>query len=287
MKFSNIIAGVMTWGRWGKQLGTKDMQSLIEHCLDIGITTFDHADIYGAYSTESDFGKAISAMAIERSQYQLISKCGIQYVCDARENKVKHYNYSKDYILWSVEQSLNNLQTEYLDLLLLHRPSPLMIAEEIAEAIEILKKEGKIKSFGVSNFNASQMDLIGFRTDINYNQVEFSLTQHSAMHDGTFDYMLSNGVGAMAWSPLGSFFKDDTPQTQRIKSVLDKLMVKYNASADQLLLAWIMSHPVNIAPVIGTTTKERMNLAKEALTIKLELEDWFELLVASQGHKVP
>ncbi len=277
----------MTWGRWGKQLDLKDMQSLIEHCLDIGITTFDHADIYGAYSTESDFGNAISAMAIERSQYQLISKCGIQYVCDARENKVKHYNYSKDYILWSVDQSLNNLQTEYLDLLLLHRPSPLMIAEEIAKAIEILKKEGKIKSFGVSNFNASQMDFIGFRTDINYNQVEFSLTQHIAMHDGTFDYMLSNGIGAMAWSPLGSFFKDDTPQTQRIKGVLDKLMVKYNASADQILLAWILSHPVNITPVIGTTTKERMNLAKKALTINLELEDWFELLVASQGHKVP
>lgn len=278
---------MMTWGSWGKQLNTKDMQSLIEHCLDIGITTFDHADIYGAYSTESDFGKALSGMSIDRSQFQLISKCGIQYVCDARENTVKHYNYSKDYILWSVEQSLNNLQTEYLDLLLLHRPSPLMIAEEIAEAIEILKKEGKIKSFGVSNFNASQMDLIGFRTDVNYNQVEFSLTQHTAMHDGTFDYMLSNGVGAMAWSPLGSFFKDDSAQTERIKSVLDKLTVKYEASADQILLAWIMTHPVNISPVIGTTTKERMNLAKEALTINLELEDWFELLVASQGHKVP
>ncbi len=278
---------MMTWGSWGKQLNTKDMQSLIEHCLDIGITTFDHADIYGAYSTESDFGKALSGMSIDRSQFQLISKCGIQYVCDTRDNTVKHYNYSKDYILWSVEQSLNNLQTEYLDLLLLHRPSPLMIAEEIAEAIEILKKEGKIKSFGVSNFNASQMDLVGFRTDVNYNQVEFSLTQHTAMHDGTFDYMLSNGVGAMAWSPLGSFFKDDSAQSKRIKNVQDKLTVKYDASADQILLAWIMTHPVNISPVIGTTTKERMNLAKEALTINLELEDWFELLVASQGHKVP
>ena len=287
MKLSNIIAGVMTWGKWGKQLSSKEMQDLISHYLDLGITTFDHADIYGAYSTEKDFGDAISQMELERSQYQLITKCGIQYVCDARDNTVKHYNYSKDYIIWSVEESLKHLQTEYLDVLLLHRPSPLMVAEEIAETIEILKKQGKVKSFGVSNFNASQMDMIGFRTDVSFNQVEFSLTQHHAMHDGTFDYMLSNGVEAMSWSPLGAVFKEDTAQTQRIKDTMAPLMEKYNASLDQLLLAWIMKHPAKVKPVIGTTTKDRITLAQQALNIDLELEDWFALLVASQGHKVP
>ena len=277
----------MTWGSWGKQLSTSQMQELIKHCLDLGITTFDHADIYGAYSTEQAFGAAISEMQLPREHYQLISKCGIQYVCDARDNRVKHYDYSKDYIIWSVEQSLNNLQSDYLDLLLLHRPSPLMVAEEIAEAVDILKKEGKIRAFGVSNFNSSQMDLIGFRTDVFYNQVEFSLTQHKAMQDGTFDYMMSNGIGVMSWSPLGSYFRESSEQTNRIQSVITELCQKYNATADQLLLAWIMRHPIGVHPVIGTTTPERIKMAKAAQDIHLELEDWFSLLVASQGQKVP
>jgi predicted oxidoreductase len=277
----------MSWGQWGKQLSTRDMQDLISHYLDLGISTFDHADIYGAYSTESEFGKAFKTMNIDREAVQLISKCGIQYQCEARDNKVKHYNYSKDYLLWSVDESLKNLQTDYLDLLLLHRPSPLMVAEEIAEAVEILKKQGKIRSFGVSNFSTSQMDLIGLRTDISYNQIEFSLTQHKAMLDGTLDFMMSNGIGAMSWSPLGSLFKEDNEQTQRIKMQLRPLMDKYKASIDQLLLAWIMKHPAQISPVIGTTSPERITLAQQACNITLDLEDWFLLLVASQGHKVP
>jgi predicted oxidoreductase len=287
LNYSKIIAGVMTWGYWGKGLSTIEMQRLIEHCLETGIHSFDHADIYGAYTTEGEFGKAISQMNLNRADYQLISKCGIQYMCEARDNKVKHYNYSKEYILWSVDQSLKNLQTEYLDLLLLHRPSPLMVPEEIAETAEILKKEGKIRSFGVSNFTASQMDMIGFRTDLACNQVEFSLTQHSAMHDGTFDHMMSNGIAAMAWSPLGSIFKEENETTKRVKNQLEPMMDKYEASMDQLLLAWILKHPARIYPVIGTTDPDRIKLAHQALTINLELEDWFLLLVASQGHKVP
>jgi len=277
----------MSWGSGGKQLSTKAMQHLIEHCLNLGISTFDHADIYGGYSTEHDFGKALKPMNLNRETIQLISKCGIQYPSDARDHKVKHYNYSKDYILWSVEESLKHLQTDYLDLLLLHRPSPLMVAEEIAEAVEILKKQGKIISFGVSNFNASQMDLIGLRTDINYNQIEFSLTQHKAMHDGTLDFMMSSGIGTMAWSPLGAVFKEDSEQIRRIEAQLTPLMEKYEASLDQLLLAWIMKHPAHIAPVIGTTNPERIALAQKASGITLELEDWFLLLEASQGHKIP
>ena len=287
LKLSKLIAGVMTWGTWGKNLSTKQMQELISYYLELGINTFDHADIYGAYSTEQEFGKAMSIMRVNREDYKLISKCGIQYICDARDNKVKHYNYSKDYILWSVDESLKHLRTEYLDVLLLHRPSPLMLAEEIADAIEILKKQGKIKRFGVSNFSASQMDYIGFRSDLAFNQVEFSLTQHRAMHEDTFNYMMSNGVKAMAWSPLGNFFKEDNEQNSRIKAVLAPLMEKDNASEDQLLLAWILKHPIGILPVIGTTTKERITKAHGALKIELELEDWFSLLVASQGHKVP
>ncbi|MTE26989.1 aldo/keto reductase [Winogradskyella ouciana] len=287
MRYSRLIAGTMTWGSWGKQLSKKEMDALMHHCITNNITTFDHADIYGAYTTEADFGKAFIDSGIKREDIQLISKCGIQYLSDNRNNKVKHYDYSKEYIIWSVEESLKNLNTEYLDLLLLHRPSPLMVAEDIAEAISILKKDGKIRDFGVSNFTPSQMDMISLRMDVDVNQIEFSLTQHSAMHNGTLDYMTTCGIKPMAWSPLGSVFREDNEQTRRIHKQLGGLMDKYNATEDQLLLAWIMKHPAGIHPVVGTTNKKRLTQAVEASKIELELEDWFLILVASQGHKVP
>ncbi len=287
MTYSRLIAGTMTWGSWGKQLSKKEMVALMHHCISHNITTFDHADIYGAYTTEADFGKAFLDSGIKREDIQLISKCGIQDMCDNRSNTVKHYNYSKEYIIWSVEESLKNLNTDYLDLLLLHRPSPLMVAEEIAEAITILKKDGKIKDFGVSNFTSAQMELISLRMDIDVNQIEFSLTQHTAMHDGSLDYMTTTGIKPMAWSPLGSVFREDNEQTRCIHKQLGELRDKYNATEDQLLLAWILKHPSGIHPVVGTTNTDRLQLAAEATKINLELEDWFLILAASQGHSVP
>ncbi len=287
MNTSKIIAGVMSWGKWGKEFSTKEMTLLMEHCVNNGITTFDHADIYGAYSTESRFGAAFKSSNISRDAIQLISKCGIQYVCDARNNTVKHYNYSKKYIIWSAEQSLKNLNTDYLDTYLLHRPSPLMQPQDIAEAITTLKEHGKIKHFGVSNFTISQMELIKKHIPIDVNQIEFSVTEHTAMHNGTLDYMLNNAIKPMAWSPLGTVFKSKTEQTQRIHKQLETLTDKYNASKDQLLLAWILKHPAGIVPVVGTTDILRLKNAMLASKIDLELEDWFLILVASQGHKVP
>ncbi|MEO6347905.1 MAG: aldo/keto reductase [Aquaticitalea sp.] len=285
--YSRVIAGTMTWGSWGKQFSKKEMIDLMHHCINQGITTFDHADIYGGYTTEAEFGNAFVESGINRQALELISKCGIQYQADNRTNKVKHYSYSKDYIIWSAEESLRHLKTDYLDLFLLHRPSPLMQPDEIAEAISTLKKEGKIKAFGVSNFTTSQVELISSTTEISANQIEFSLTQHSAMHDGTLDQMILKKITPMAWSPLGIVFKDDSEQTQRIHNQFGELMKKYNATEDQLLLAWILKHPSNIHPVIGTTTKQRIVDAAKAVEIDLELEDWFLMLVASQGHRVP
>jgi predicted oxidoreductase len=286
-KFSEIIIGCMSWGAWGKQFSTQEMTDLLHFCVDKGNTTFDHADIYGDYTTETEFGKAFAESGIEREQIQLISKCGIQYVGNSRDNKIKHYNYSKEYIIWSVEQSLKNLQTDYLDVLLLHRPSPLMHPGEISEAIQTLQEQGKIVDFGVSNFTPSQMSLLQSKLPVSINQIEFSLTQHSTMHNGTLDFMLEHEIQPMSWSPLGSVFKEENEQTTRIKNVLKELSDKYNVDSDQLLLAWILKHPSNVLPVIGTTNKERIVKANNALNIELELEDWFALLVAYQGHKVP
>ena len=278
----------MTWGAWGNNLNKTEMLERIHHCLENNITTFDHADIYGDYSTESDFGNAFIESGIDRNNVQFITKCGIQYLGKSRpELKVKHYNYTKDYIIASAEQSLKNLKTDYIDLFLLHRPSPLMEPEVIAEAFETLRNTGKVKHFGVSNFTASQMELVKQHAEISTNQIEFSLTQHTAMHDGTLDYMQTNNIGTMSWSPLGNVFKEDTEQTRRIHKQLGNLMDKYNATEDQLLLAWILKHPANIRPVIGTTNTNRMTNAVKATAINLDLEDWFLILVACQGHKVP
>jgi len=286
-KFSKIIAGTMSWGNWGKQFNSQQMIRLMNACLESSVTTFDHADIYGDYTTEKEFGDAFKQSNITRDDIQLISKCGIVYASPKRPTKIKHYNYSRDYIITSVDNSLKNLATDYLDLLLLHRPSPLMEPNEIMEAIAKLGQEGKIKSFGVSNFTTSQVELISSEVPVEVNQIEFSLTQNKALFDGTLDQMMVKKMTPMAWSPLGEVFKNDTEQTRRIHKCLGSLLEKYSATEDQLLLAWILKHPANIHPVVGTTDQIRIKEANNALQINLELEDWFSILVASQGHKVP
>ena len=277
----------MTWGNWGKKMSTTEMADYIIHCKDHGITTFDHADIYGGYGTEAEFGMALAHSGVNREAIQLISKCGIQYVCEARENKVKHYDYSKKYIVWSVEQSLKNLQTDYLDLFLLHRPSPLMQPDEVAEAIDRLTKSGKIKEFGVSNFTPSQIALIETAVPVMVNQVEFSLTSDGVMFDGTLDDCIIHNRKAMAWSPLGGYFGGENEQNSRIEAIIKELQPKYNASASQLLLAWILKHPAQVHPVVGTTDPVRLADSIQAAEIELELEDWFLLHTASMGKKVP
>jgi predicted oxidoreductase len=283
---SKIIIGCMSWGKWGKQFSTKEATEMIQFCVANGNSTFDHADLYGDYTTEAEFGAAFEASKIDREKIELITKCGIQNPGETRDNKVKHYNYSKEYIIWSAEQSLKNLKTDYLDTFLLHRPSALMHPEEIAEAILSLKKDGKIINFGVSNFTPSQVNLIADHISVDVNQIEFSLTQNSAMTNGTLDQMLQKNIQAMSWSPLGSVFREETHQTKSIKEVLKRFSTKYNCTEDALLLAWLFKHPAKVAPVIGTTNKDRILNANKALEINLELEDWFIMLEASNGQEV-
>ena len=285
--FSKIIAGTMTWGIWGKNCTTEEMITLMNSCLENGITTFDHADIYGGYTTEKDFGKAFGESKIDRKDIQLISKCGIQMISENRNNKIKHYSYSKDYIIASAEQSLKHLQTDYLDLLLLHRPSPLMQADEIAEAVEKLKISGKILDFGVSNFTSSQCNLIETKTKINYNQIEFSITNLEPMLDGSLDHMQINRITPMCWSPLGTVFRKEDEQSQRIQKTANELAFKYGVSNDVVLLSWILKHPAGILPVCGTADKNRLSKLMQATTVEMELEDWFSLWTASTGKDVP
>lgn len=204
-----------------------------------------------------------------------------------RSNTIKHYEYSKDYIIKSAEQSLKNLQTDYLDLLLLHRPSPLMQADEIAEAVEKLTTAGKILDFGVSNFTPSQCNLIETKTKINYNQIEFSITHPDPMLDGSLDHMQANRITPMCWSPLGTVFRKDDEQSVRIKKIANELALKYEVSDDIILLTWILKHPAGIFPVCGTADEKRLSKLMQSNTIQMELEDWFSLWTASTGNEVP
>ena len=284
---SPIIAGTMNWGVWDKNLTQKEMESMIHICLENKITTFDHADIYGSYTTESDFGKAFAASKIDREKLQLISKCGIQMLAENRNNKIKHYDYSKQHIITSVEQSLRNLHTDYLDVFLLHRPSPLMQADEIAAAVEQLKKEGKILDFGLSNFTTSQTELIRQKTAVSYNQVQFSATNFEPMVDGSFDYMQMNSIQPMSWNPLGCVFREDIPQTHRLKKLLATLVSKYHLGSDTLLLSWVLKHPAKVIPIAGTVNVARIQSLMKAVELELEKEDWFAIWTESMGEDVP
>lgn len=277
----------MNWGVWDKNLSTAEMESTIAICVENKITTFDHADIYGSYTTEAAFGKAFASSKINRESLQFISKCGIQLVSENRPTKLKHYDYSKEYIIWSVENSLKNLQTDYLDVLLLHRPSPLMQADEIAEAVTKLKSEGKIIDFGVSNFTASQTELIRQKTEISYNQIQFSATNFEPMLDGSFDYMQINNIQPLSWNPLGTVFREDNEQTRRLKKILASLVSKYHFGADTILLAWILHHPAQVIPVAGTVNVARIQLLMKATQLELEKEDWFAIWTESSGNNVP
>ena len=162
-----------------------------------------------------------------------------------------------------------------------------MQPQEIMEAIAKLAQEGKIKDFGVSNFTPSQVELISSQVPVTINQIEFSLTQHSAFFDGSLDQMMIKQITPMAWSPLGIVFREDTEQTRRIHRKLGAYLDKYSATEDQLLLAWTMKHPTNIIPVVGTTNKDRLIQSVNAAKIDLDIQDWFDILEASMGKKMP
>ena len=284
---NSIVVGTMTWGSWGANFTTDEMAQRIRECHALGLLSFDHADIYGGYSTEEAFGKGFAQSGVDREELIFISKCGIQYPCENRPLAVKHYDYSAKHIIASAEQSLRYLKTDYLDVLLLHRPSPLLDSTEVMEAFTQLKKSGKVNAFGVSNFTPSQLHMIHGQFPLEWNQIECSLSQSTALFDGTLDNHQTHQIGTMAWSPLGNFFREENEATKRVHALLDTLCEKYNATKDQLLLAWLLKHPAKIHPVVGTTKHERLALAKAAITISLTLEDWFLLHTAQTGEKVP
>ncbi len=286
MNFSPIIIGTMRWGIWGANHSVSKVQKLIENAARENLTTFDHADIYGNYTTEKLFGEAFSAMKLKRENVQFISKCGIKLPCENRNFNIKSYDLSSEHILKSVDQSLQNLKTDYLDVLLLHRPSPLMCPHEIAEAFSKLRENGKVKHFGVSNFSPSQFSLIEEFFPLITNQIEISVSKTAAFYDGSLDQLMQNKRYPMAWSVMGNYFSTDSAQNKRLKNVVLSLCKKYEAQENQIILAFLLKHPAKILPVIGTSRLNVISELKNALYINLSREDWFLLLEAASGKEV-
>ena len=291
LNFSPVIAGTMKWGKWGAHFNTMDYRSMIEECLETGVTTFDHADIYGNYTTEAEFGLAIKEEPALRNQMQLITKCGICMVAPNRPmHQIKHYNTSFQHIIESVEHSLQNLHTDYIDLLLIHRPDALLDPTEIAEAFNRLKTSGKVLHFGVSNFSADQTQLLHSFFPVEVNQVEISILHTDALYNGVLDQCIRENILPQSWSPLGGGILSgiaDDDRSRRIMAVADILGEKYAAGFDQILLAWLMKHPAGIIPVLGTTKADRIRNALLAKAIDLTHEEWYMLLRAATGHEVP
>jgi len=288
--YSRIIAGTMKWGIWGSKFSSEDYEHMMKECISMGVTTFDHADIYGNYTTEEEFGRVLKQEPSLRQQMQLITKCGIQMVTAKRpQHIIKSYDTSFEHIIESVEASLKNFSTDYIDCLLIHRPDPLFNADEVAKAFTQLKEQGKVLQFGVSNFRKWQVDLLNSRFNVEVTQIECSVLRLEPFVDGTLDHCQQHHITPMAWSPLsgGNVFADmEDERNIRIIAVASFLAEKYQSSADIILLSWLLAHPSGILPVLGTSKAKRVKDAVAATQIKLEREEWFMLWRASTGKEV-
>jgi len=283
--FSPVIAGCMRWGAWGAAYNTAALNTLVIECIENGITTFDHADIYGNYTTEADFGKVLQQNVSLRANMQLITKCGIQMLTENRPlHNIKSYNISKEHIITSVENSLRNLHTNYIDALLIHRPSPLMNPQEIAEAVTALMNAGKILHFGISNFSSSQAAFLRSFIPISIHQFEYNTSEVSTMYNGVLDDCIVHKMVAMSWSPLKSIVNWPNDENSNVK--WQSLLEKYNTDSATLQLAFILKHPAKMLPVVGSTKASRIIAAKKAYDIPLITEDWFRILQIIEGKEV-
>ena len=290
LSFSRIVHGYWRLKDWN--LTTAQISTLLNEALELGISTIDHADIYGDYECEAIFGEALKDNSSLRDKLQLVSKCGIMLLSDKYPKRiVKHYDYSEAHIIKSAEQSLQNLHTDRLDLLLLHRPSPYYDPAQVASAFDRLKKEGKVRHFGVSNFTPSQLSSLQSYCDMPLvtNQIEVSVGCLEHFDNGNIDYLLEKRMHPMAWSPLGggAFFKEDymnKPVVQAVHQVASQLEID---DISQVMYAWLLNHPVGILPIVGSSNIGRIKSAVDALKIKLNYQQWFKIYEAVLGHEVP
>jgi len=288
---SRIVHGQMRLAQWNMSAG--DLLKMIEELIELGVTSFDHADIYGNYSCEAILGEILNLEKSLRNKIEIITKCGIKLVSDKfPERKIKYYDYSFDHIISSVNNSLSNLRTDRIDLLLLHRPAPFFDPEEVAKAFTLLKKEGKVLHFGVSNFTPGQFEMLDSYVEepLVTNQVEISPYCLEHFENGNMDFFLRKKIKPMAWSPLakGRILNPNGENGKRILHVLNEVAEELGVSpVEKIVYAWLLRHPAKIIPVAGSGRIERIRYAVDALDIDMSLEQWYKIFIAARGNELP
>ena len=288
LPLSRIVAGAWRMAEWN--YGVQERLRWIGQCLELDITSFDHADIYGDYTVEALFGEALALRPALREGMQLVSKCGIKLVSGQRPaHRGKSYDTSRAHVVASVDASLRALRTDRLDLLLIHRPDALMDADALAQTFAALRAAGKVLHFGVSNHAPSQLALLQARLPLAAHQIEFSPLQLAPLFDGTLDQCQALGLRPMAWSPLGGgrLFTGQDAQALRVRVELERLAMEYGASVATMAYAWILRHPAAPVPITGSRRVQGLQEAVAALDIALPAEHWYAVWQASQGHEVP
>lgn len=286
-ELSPIVAGLWRIVDW--KLDIQARIQWIEQALELGITSFDHADIYGDYRAEALFGEALKAAPALRQRMQLVTKCGIRLRSTQRPYRINYYDTGATYVRAQVEQSLRNLHTEQLDLVLIHRPDYLMDAAALADTFATLTREGKVAHWGVSNHSSSQFALLHQQHPLLTNQLELSPLQMDALDDGTLDQAQQYGLRPMIWSPLagGRLFTGEDEQAQRVRAEMSAIATRQNISLTTLAFAWVLRHPSRPYPITGTGRMEGLREAVAALNVQLDAEDWYAIWTASKGHSVP
>lgn len=289
LSLSQVVMGCMRIADSG--LTETELLRLVEECLDMGVTSIDHAPVYGGYTCEKIFGDAVLRKKPElRKKMELITKAGI--VCPGHYgNKTIYYNSTKEEILKEMDESLEKLGTDHVDLFLIHRPDPLADPEETADALETVVKEGKALNVGVSNFMPSQIAMLQSYMSIPLvtNQMELSVKNTENFFNGVVDDALTRKMPLMAWSPLGGgdVFKGTDEKFVRLRTVLTAVAEQHQTTMDAVMYAWLFTHPAKIAALTGTMNADRIRTAVHASDIHLSYDEWYQILEASRGFSVP
>lgn len=290
-ELSELVQGYWRLNEWG--MTPQQRLTFLKQHIELGITTVDHADIYGGYECEALFGEGLALDKSVRDQIQIVTKCDINLCTDKNpERKINHYDTSSAHIYQSVNNSLERLNVSEIDVLLIHRPDALMNANEVAGAFSELHKVGKVKHFGVSNFSPAQFNLLQSRLGkpLVTNQVEINPLNFDVVSDGTLDLMQQIRTRPMAWSCLGggSIFTGSTEQAKRVRDELEAIRIEIGAdSIDQVIYAWVRRLPSNPLAIVGSGKIERVKAAVSSLELELTREQWYRVWVASKGHGVP
>ena len=286
LEFSRLIYGMWRLAE-DSDTSAKHVEAKIQACLDQGITTFDQADIYGGYTAETVLGAALKANRSLAKQMEIVTKCDI--LVDAGRHsgtRVKHYDTSREHIHASVDASLSEMGIEHIDLLLVHRPDPFMDHHVTGAALDELVASGKVGSIGVSNFRPWDWELLqsAMKNQVVTNQIEISLKEIAPFTNGDLAFHQRHGHRLMAWSPLGG--GDLMGGNSAVATVMDRLAAQTGVDRAAVAVAFLLAHPAGILPVLGTNNLSRIATISDALKVRLDRQDWFELYEAALGREV-